>query len=380
MQKSDVATFHRQFSAWLIQSIAVLYLIGFAAGCGKNSASAPHAMPPVPVMVAKAVQKTVPDQLQEVGTVEAYATVNIKSRAEGELIKIGFKEGDFVNKGQLLFQLDPRPLEAAVSQARANLAKDQASAQQAVADARRYTFLMRQGVGSRQQSDQAEATAAAATATVEADQAALKTAELNLQYAEIRSPINGHTGNLQVHIGDLIKSDADTAMVTITQIQPIYVDFSIPEARLAQVREGMEKGPLKVDATIPNSQMGAEHGVLSFINNTVDSTTGTILLKGLFQNENRRLWPGTFVNVSLTVAQIPHAILVPASAVQTGQEGKYVFTVGSDMKAQMQPVTAGIQIGTDIVLEKGVAAGQTVVTDGQLRLTPGATVVLKQAL
>ena len=337
-------------------------------------------MPPVPVMVAKAVQKTVPDQLHEIGTVEAYATVNIKSRAEGELIEIGFKEGDFVSKGQLLFQLDPRPLEAAVSQARANLAKDQASAQQAVMDARRYTFLMRQGVGSRQQSDQAEATAGAATATVEADQAALKTAHLNLQYAEIRSPINGHTGNLQVHIGDLIKSDADTAMVTITQIQPIYVDFSIPEARLAQVRESMEKGPLEVDAAIPNSQMGSEHGVLSFINNTVDSTTGTILLKGLFQNENRRMWPGTFVNVSLTVAQIPNAVLVPATAVQTGQEGKYVFIVGSDMKAQMQPVTAGAQIGADLIIEQGVAPGQTVVTDGQLRLTPGATVVLKQSL
>lgn len=337
-------------------------------------------MPPVPVLVAKAVRKTVPNQLHEIGTVEAFATVNIKSRAEGSLIAIHFNEGDFVSKGQLLFSLDPRPLQAALHQAQANLAKDEASARQAVADEHRYTYLNQQGVGSRQQADQARATAGAAIASVDADRAAIDTARLNLQYAEIRSPIDGHTGSLQAHIGDLIKPDADTPMVTITQIQPIYVDFSIPEAKLSLIREGMEQQPLEVDAAIPNSQQAPEHGVLSFIDNTVDKTTGTILLKGLFQNENRRLWPGTFVNVSLTTNQIPNAILVPAEAVQTGQQGTFVFVISNDMKARMQPVATGVQVGPEIVIAHGLEAGETVVTDGQLRLAPGATVVLKQAL
>ncbi len=337
-------------------------------------------MPPVPVLAATAVQKTVPNQLHEIGTVEAFATVNIKSRAEGSLIAIHFNEGDFVSKGQLLFSLDQRPLQAALRQAQANLAKDAASARQAVADAQRYTYLNRQGVGSRQQADQARATAGAATASVEADRAAIETAKLNLQYAEIRSPIDGHTGSLQAHIGDLIKPDADTPLVTITQIQPIYVDFSIPEAKLSLVRQSMEKQPLEVDAEFPNSQQASEHGVLSFIDNTVDKTTGTILLKGLFQNENRRLWPGTFVNVSLTINQIPNAILVPSEAVQTGQQGTFVFVIGKDMKARMQPVVTGVQVGRETVIEHGLQAGEIVVTDGQLRLAPGATVVLKQAL
>ncbi len=349
-------------------------------GCAKSDHGPPPTMPPVPVLVAKAVRKTVPNELHEIGTVEAFATVNIKSRDEGSLIAIHFKEGDFVSEGQLLFSLDPRPLEAAVRQAQANLAKDAASARQAVADAQRYTYLSQQGVGSRQQADQARATAGAATATVDADRAAIETAKLNLQYAEIRSPIDGHTGSLQAHIGDLIKPDADTPLVTITQIQPIYVDFSIPEIKLSLVRESMEKQSLEVDAAIPNSQQAPEHGVLSFVDNTVDKTTGTILLKGLFQNENRRLWPGTFVNVSLTINRIPNAILVPSEAVQTGQQGTFIFVIGSDMKAQMQPVSAGAQIGHETIIEHGLEAGETVVTDGQLRLSPGATVVLKQAL
>jgi multidrug efflux system membrane fusion protein len=323
--------------------------------------------------------KTVPDQLNEIGSVEAYATVNIKSRVEGHLVAIDFKEGQFVTKGQLLFTLDQAPPRAALQQAQANLDKDAAQARQAVTDEHRYAFLLQQGVGSREQYDQAKATAGEDTAAVAADRAAIEQARLNLQFTEIRAPIDGQTGNLQSHIGDLIKPDADNPMVTITQIQPIYVDFSIPERELASVRQHLQQATLEVDATIPNSQTPPEHGVLSFINNTVDTTTGTILLKGLFQNENRYLWPGSFVNVTLTIDR-RDALVVPSSAVQTNQQGAYVFVIQPDMKVRMQPVSAGSQLGTERVIDRGLNPGETVVTDGQLRLVPGASVVVKQSL
>jgi multidrug efflux system membrane fusion protein len=350
------------------------------AGCGRNDNATPTMMPAVPVLAAKAVRRTVANQLHEIGTVEAYATVNIKSRIEGHLVAIHFKEGDFVSTGQLLFDLDPRPPEAALQQAEADLAKDRAQARLALADRQRQDYLLKAGVGSREQYDQADASAGAMTATIAADSAAVDTAKLNLQYTAIRSPIDGHSGNLQSHVGDLIKPDADNPLVTIAQIQPIYVDFSVAERELPAVREAMKTHSLEVDAEIPNAQEPAGHGVLSFINNTVDTTTGTILLKGLFQNENRRLWPGAFVNVSLTLNQIPGAILVPAAAVQTGQQGPYVFVVGSDMKVQMRPVVLGAKVAHDTVIEHGVDAGDVVVTDGQLRLAPGVVVTLKQTL
>jgi multidrug efflux system membrane fusion protein len=217
-------------------------------------------------------------------------------------------------------------------------------------------------------------------ATIAADRAAVKTARLNLQYAEIRSPIDGYTGNLQSHIGDLIKPDADNPLVTITKVQPIYVDFSIAEHELPAVRAAMVMRQLEVDAQIPNSAQSTEHGVLSFINNTVDTTTGTIALKGLFQNENRRLWPGTFTDVSLTLNEIPNAIVIPSQAIQTSQQGTFVFVVGADMKAQMRPVVPGAKIDASTVIERGLASGETVVTDGQLSLAPGVAVMLKQAL
>jgi multidrug efflux system membrane fusion protein len=267
-----------------------------------------------------------------------------------------------------------------LQQAEANLAKDQSQARLAVTDRQRQAYLLRAGVGSREQYDQADASAGAMTATIAADRAAVETAKLNLQYTQIRSPLDGHSGNLQSHIGDLIKPDADNPLVTIAQIQPINVDFSVAELELPAVREAMETHPLEVDAEIPTVQVPAEHGVLSFINNTVDTTTGTILLKGLFRNENRRLWPGAFVNVSLTLDQIPGAILVPSAAVQTGQQGTYVFVVGSDMKVQMRPVVLGAKVDRETVIEHGIAAGDVVVTDGQLRLAPGVVVTLKQTV
>ena len=337
-------------------------------------------MPPVPVLTATAARRTVPNQLSEIGTVEALATVNIKSRIGGHLLAIHFNEGDFVHKDQLLFSLDARISEASLRLAEANLARDQAQAYQAATDAKRFATLLREGVGSREQYDQARASAGTWTATVAADRAGVETAHVNLQYAAIRSPIDGRTGNLQSHIGDLIKPDADTPLVTITQIQPIYVAFSIPERELPAVREAYEQNPLEVTATTPNSQQAAERGTLSFIDNAVDKTTGSILLKGVFQNTQRRLWPGAFVDVALTVNQIRDAIVVPSEAIQTSQQGTFVFVVGTDHKVAMRPVAIGARVARETVIDRGLAAGEIVVTDGQLRLAPGAVVSLKQSL
>ncbi|HUN57378.1 MAG TPA: efflux RND transporter periplasmic adaptor subunit [Candidatus Binataceae bacterium] len=365
----------------LMRLVAVAIACTGLLGCNKGDDSAAHpAFPPVAVLVAKAVQKSVPDQLQAIGTVEALATVGIKSRVEGPLVAIHFKEGDYVERGQLLFTIDPRTFQSSLNQAEANLARDQATAHQASVDEQRYRTLWDQGVGSRQQYDQSYATAASSAATVAADRAMIQGAQLNLEFTQIRAPVAGRTGSLQSHLGDLIKEDADNPIVTIAQIEPIYVAFSIPEKDLADVRRNMEIHKLAVTAMLSGDQAPSETGVLAFVDNTVDQTTGTIALKGLFPNLNRRLWPGEFVNVILTLDEIPGAILVPSQAIQTGQDGQFVFVVGSDMKVTPHPVVLGPAIGSQTVIERGIDAGQTVVTDGQLRLMPGATVHIKDSL
>jgi len=366
-----------------VYAMPLILLQALVSGCtGKGSApnSMAQAQGPVAVLVAPVEQKTVPNQLREVGTVEAYSTVSIKSRVEGHLVTIHFKEGDYVKKGQLLFTIDRRTYQAALDQANANLARDVARAQQAETDEKRYAYLLRFGVGSREQYDQAHAQAASLIAAVTADRAAVESMRLNLDYTEIRSPIEGRTGHLSNHEGDLIKADADTAMVVINQIEPIYVDFHIPESDLEQVRQDMQKRTLEVDAAIPGQPQAAEHGMLSFIENTVDNTTGQILLKGLFQNENRRLWPGLYVNAVLTLHETPNAIVVPSQAIQNGQQGSFVFVVGRDMKVQPRPVVPGASLDGQTIVERGLARGETVVTDGQLRLAPGMTVKVKESL
>jgi multidrug efflux system membrane fusion protein len=360
--------------------VMLMMAVTLLGACGQGDRPNSGMMPAVPVLTATAARRTVPNQLEEIGTVEAFATVNIKSRIGGHLLAIHFKEGDFVTKDQLLFSLDARISQSSLRLAEANLARDEAQARQAATEKTRFATLLREGVGSREQYDQARASAGTWIATVAADQAGIDTARVNLQYTEIRSPIDGRTGNLQSHIGDLIKPDADAPLVTITQIQPIYVDFSTPERELTAVREAFEQHPLEVAASIPNSPGAAEHGTLSFIDNAVDKTTGSILLKGLFQNAQRRLWPGAFVNVTLTVNELRDAIVVPSEAIQTSQQGTFVFVVGVDHKVAMRPVAIGARVDRQTVVERGLAAGETVVTDGQLRLAPGAVVSLKQSL
>jgi multidrug efflux system membrane fusion protein len=352
-----------------------------AAACSRGSGDQPFgARESVPVLVATAEQKTVASRLHAIGRVEAYSTVEIKAQINGEVTEVHFKEGQDVKKGEPLFTIDPRPFEAALLQAKAALAKDEAQLAQAAADERRYSFLLKESVGSPQQYDQAHAAADAYRATVEADKAAVQTAQLNLAYTKIDAPIDGRTGNLLVHPGNLVKANADTAMVVINQIKPVYVDFSIPEQRLPEVRKYMADRTLTVDTAIPGQQGIIERGNLSFVDNTVDAKTGTIELKGIFSNLDNKLWPGQFVDATLILDERPNTVLVPSQAIQTGLDGSYVFVVGKNMRVQPRPVVVGEAYDGETVVERGLKSGETVVTDGQLRLIPGASVTIKHGL
>jgi multidrug efflux system membrane fusion protein len=334
----------------------------------------------VPVLVAKAEQKTVATRLHAIGRVEAFSTVNIKAQLDGVVTEVHFKEGQEVKRGDLLFTIDPRPFEAMLSQAQANLARDQAQEIQAAADEGRYAYLLKQGVGSQQQYDQAHATAQADKAAVAADQAAVQTAKLNLGYTTIRAPIDGRTGNLLVHQGNLVKNNADTPMVVINQIRPVYVDFSIPEQSLPDVRQYMATRTLAVEVTIPGQQDVLEKGGLSFVDNSVDTKTGTIELKGQFANQDGKLWPGQFVDANLILNRRPNTVVVPSAAIQTGADGSFVFVVDREMKVKMRPVVIGASDDGQTVVERGLKTGETVVTDGQLRLVPDAHVTIKTGL
>jgi multidrug efflux system membrane fusion protein len=364
-------------------AIAIAAALG--AGCSKSGppGGGGFMSGPVPVMIAHAELKTVPIQLHAIGTIEAYSTVSIRAQIDGKIAEIHFHEGQDVKKGDLLVTIDPRPLEAALRQSQANLARDRAQLAQAVNDEKRYRYLLTQGVGSREQSDQAHATAQALRATVMADQAAEQTAKINLGYTEIRSPIDGRTGNLMLHPGNLVKAnDAASTIVVINQIKPIYVDFNVPEKDLDEVRRNMTGHQLAVLVQPRSRELEAasESGTLSFIDNTVNADTGTFELKGLLPNATERLWPGQFVNVTLTLSEIPDTILVPSQAVQTGQDGAFVFVIERDMSAKTRPVVVGASLDGQTVIKSGLKAGETVVTDGQLRLFPGAKVKIKSGL
>ena len=360
----------------------------------------------VPVAVASAVAKAVPVTIRSVGNVEAFSTISVKAQVSGELIRVQFKEGDYVKKGDLLFQIDPRPFEAAVSQAEANLARDTAQAAQAEANlgrdiaqekyakqqAARYADLSKEGVISKGQYDQFDSDAQARTEAVRADRAAIESArasinaskaaleraKLDLNYCTIRSPIDGRTGNVMVKMGNIVGA-GNINLVTINEVQPIYVSFTAPEADLPSIKKYMASGSLAVAAAPPDSPDSSETGTLSFVDNAVDLTTGTIKLKGTFTNTDLKLWPGQFVNVVLTLTVQQNAVVVPTLAVQNGPDGEFVFVVKSDKTAEIRPVTVGMIDGQQTVIEKGVSAGETVVTEGQLRLVKGSKVQIKNA-
>ena len=329
----------------------------------------------VPVKVAVAEQKAVPVQLQAVGTVEAFATVSIKSRIDGQLVGVHFREGQDVKKGDLLFTIDPRPYESAIKEARARLDRDAALAGKAELDAKRYAELVAKNYVSSDKFEQFRANAEALRATVAADRAALERAQLNLDYCHIRAPMAGRTGRLLVDQGAQIKANDDKGgMVEIMQILPINVGFAVPQQHLAAIKTHMAAGPLKVEADIPESELKPEAGTLSFLDNKVNTQTGTVLLKGTFANQDRLLWPGQFVMATLTLTTRGDAVVIPSVAVQVGQDGQFVYVVKPDMTVESRTVAPGMSVGEDVVIEKGLTAGERVVTEGQLRLVPGAKV------
>lgn len=332
----------------------------------------PKSKPPVPVKVAKALQKELPMQVKTIGNVEAFTTVAIKSQVNGQIVRVHFSEGSEVQKGALLVSIDPEPFQASLNQYEAALVKDQAQARFAREQAQRYEGLLKDGIVTRDQYEQLRANAEALAAAVVADRAAIKNAKIQLGYCSIRSPVSGRTGSVLMQPGNLIKAN-DLPIVTVNQIAPINVTFSLPEKRLAEIKRGMAAGQVKVAAVIPNESAVAETGTISFMDNAVNAATGTIKLKGVFANSAHKLWPGQFVDVLVTLATRKNAVVVPGHAIQSGQQGEFVYVVGSDNKVEMRPVTS-VTVGDESMIEKGVAAGETVVVDGQLRLTPGAVV------
>jgi membrane fusion protein, multidrug efflux system len=354
----------------------------------------------VPVVTTRVVNKPMAVTIPAVGTVEAVSTVQIRSQVTGQLTAIGFTEGDEVRKGQLLFSLDPRPFQAALDQAQAALARDTATASNQQAQQARYADLFEKGLIPRDQFEAQTAAAKASQAVLEVDKAALETARLNLQFTRITAPIAGRTGALGVHVGDLVRANDTTAMVVLNEVSPIYVSFSVPGRYLADIRRYQAEHPLVVHATpqaaaLPGAQPAApstaapdvpalanaapsESGHVTFIDNAVDATTGTIKLRGSFDNRDRAFWPGLFVQVTLDLTTENNALVVPAAAVQVSQEGQYVYVVKQDRTAEMRPVNVERQQGNEMVIGKGLSAGDEVVTDGQLRLTPGARVATER--
>jgi multidrug efflux system membrane fusion protein len=380
---------------------AALVIIVFCSGCSKQKAAAASGPPAAPVKAALAEIKTLPIELRTIGNVEAFTTISVKSQQTGTLMHVNFKEGDPVTKGQLLFEIDPRPYQEAIHQIEANLARDKSLLKQAEANldrdiaqekfardqARRYTELARQGVFSKEQSDQANSTAESQGAGVAADRAAIESsrsaiasddaalanARLQLSYCYIYSPVNGRTGNIAVKEGNLVKA-TDIELVTITQIQPVYVTFTLPEKQLSTVRERMRAGKLMVRAVPQGSGVNPEEGALTFVDNAVDQATGTIKLKGTFANVNSRLWPGQFADVVLTLGRKPDVVAIPDQAVQIGQAGRYVFVVKADQTVEMRPVVLGESVGGLVEVQQGLQAGERVVTEGHIRLASGSRV------
>jgi multidrug efflux system membrane fusion protein len=353
--------------------------IALVSACSKRpEGSAGRPGGPVPVNVGQAVTKDIPFELRAIGNVESIATVGIKAQVGGELISVDFKEGEDVKKGDLLFSIQPKLYATQLAQAEANLARDRVAAANALRDALRQEELGRKGVASKEQFDASRAAADAAEATVKADEALVEIARVRLGYATIEAPISGRTGALRVQAGNIIKDNADDPMVIIRQILPIYVSFSVPEQYLAEVRANSSRSKLAVIALDAKQGRKLAEGELTFIENTVDMTTGTVTLKATFANEDRALWPGAFVDVRLRLRIDAGVTVVPASAVTVGQRGTQIFVI-KDNKAELRPVTVRRTVGDETIIEAGVQSGEMVVTNGQSRLVPGASVYIKSS-
>jgi multidrug efflux system membrane fusion protein len=332
----------------------------------------------VPVNVGTVTQQALPVLLTAIGHAVAYEAVAVKPQVTGQLVEVPFREGQEVKKGQVLFRIDPRPYQDALNKSTSMLAQAQAQAAQAAQDEQRTRQLVTQKLAPQEQLDTAHSNTVSLQAAVKADEAQVASDQLQLTYCTITSPIDGRTGNLQVDIGNIVQANT-SVLVTINRLAPIFVSFSLPEQNLSDVKRFMAAGDLKIQATLPGEESTPVIGTLTFIDNTVDSTSGTFALKGTFANGDRRLWPGQYVNVTLTVTNQGDAIVVPTAALQSGQNGQYVFVVKPDHTVEMRPVTVSRQVGPLAAISTGVKPGETIVTDGQLLLVPGATADVKPA-
>jgi len=352
--------------------------VSAAPGCAKQART--PVKESVPVTVGTAARQDVPIEVRAIGHVEPYSTVSLKARVGGEVTRVGFKDGQDVKKGELLFQIDPRPYEATLAQARAQLERDRAVAKNAEEASKRYAGLVQKDYVTKEQYDSTRSNAAAAMATVKADEAAVENARLQLSYCAVTAPISARAGSVLVYPGNQVKGNDDKPLVVLNQIQPVYISFAVPESSLAAIRQHARPGQnLSVTASPSGNPANTQTGELTFLDNTVDPTTGTILLKATFSNQNEALWPGEYVDVVLKLATEPGAIVVPSQAVQTGQAGQYVYVVKSDLTVESRPVKVSRTHGSLAIVSNGLQAGERVVTDGQLRLAPGAKVEIKQA-
>jgi multidrug efflux system membrane fusion protein len=358
-------------------ALPLLALLALCAtvGCSGTTKSAPAPAPP-PVVVGQAVRRTIPVVLSSIGNVESVASVAVRSRVAGQILEVRIKDGADVVKGQTIFIIDPEPFRIAVEQSEAQLARDQALLEKAERDLARYAKLVDKEYVTREQYESASTLAASQAATIQSDEAMAKEARLNLSYCTISAPISGRAGSINLRAGNLVKANDDAPLVTILKVEPVYVTFSVPEKYLAEVQARSAAGPLTVRATARGEKGDGHPGRLTFIDNTVDRTTGTIRLKAEFANEDRGLWPGQFVETELILSEQKNALIVPSTAIQVGQDGNFVFVVTPDGTAQPRPVVVDRLIGDDTVLVSGLDGGETVITDGQIRVVPGAKVTV----
>jgi multidrug efflux system membrane fusion protein len=366
-------------------SAALAVLAGVWSGCSGGSGSGPAGPPlapgkgkgmPVPVTVATASRKNVPLELPAVGTARACASISVKARVDGQLVRVAFKQGDEVKPGDLIFLIDQRPFQAALNQAEAVRARDLAALENAEADMRRTDELAGTKAVPATVVDANRAKVASLKASVEADKAAVESAKLQLSFCSVTSPVNGRMGLLLVDEGNMVKNN-DTILAVVNQMKPIFVDFAVPELFVQDVRDAAARGHLRVEAATPQRSDQRAVGQLEAVNNQVDVTTGTLMLRATFPNPDERLWPGQFLNVTLTLGELTNATVVPSQAVQTSQEGEFVFVVKPDASVEKRLVTLGPARRGEAVIQTGVKVGETVVTDGQLRLVPGAKVDIK---
>lgn len=370
----------RLFTAGLVA--LVLAGVGLGAhfitdGRAKESRRATKGPAPAAVSVARVVQQSVPVRLAAIGNVEAYASVALKARVDGQIVAVNFREGDAVRKGEILFRIDPRPYEAALRQAQANALRDAAGRDQARSQEKRYQELLEKNFVSKEAYAQIRTNAATAEATAKASQAALENARLNLEYCTISSPLDGYVGKILLQAGNLVKANDTNPLVVINQVKPIYVNFAVPEQNLAQIRKHMAEGPLDVSVLSPGNGAPRPGGRLVFVDNAVDAATGTIRLRAQFDNADTALWPGQFVNVSVKLYDQTDALVVPSIAVQTGPQGEFVYVLGQDSKIEARPIKVARAENDLAVVASGLQAGENVVTQGQLGIAPGVQAVVR---